>query len=229
MVKTVRAAYRARVILRLRPQVGIDERGLPVVGVDDVEGLDGGEQVQGGATEAREALGIVGICGVGRPVEVVAIERLGVLDEVDRDVGAERGLRGESTVAGHDDGDVMAQVIEGFGEGGDHVGEASRLGEGHEFRGDDGDAEAFLRRGERTGWGFGRLRGCRHWLEKAGHGGDLREEIVAGFEVGESVLVDCVGLDLAGQGVEAVEMILVRISAYWAMSPPLIMKAQSLD
>jgi hypothetical protein len=150
-------------------EVDGDQGARPVVGVDDIGYPgQGAAKLEGRAREEGEALGIVREIGLGPgPIDPVPPEKTLVLQEVDRNsgIGKDRFVDGgpflliadghaqglfkgrqqvavDRVVAGEDDPDIVSGPGEGAGEGGDRVGQAARLREGHRLARDHEDLHA---------------------------------------------------------------------------------------
>ena len=77
------------IAFRLGLQKYHSQRGLPVVAMDDIGSL-AAHQLESGAAEEREALGVVGIIAGSPSVEMLAIEVLVGANQVNRNIFAER-------------------------------------------------------------------------------------------------------------------------------------------
>lgn len=131
--------------------------GVPVMGVEDIGfPLEGDGEVEGGAAEEGEAIGVVTVA-----IDVITVEEVAFGDEVDGDIGigdsAFEDAGGEEAdahgdfegdigdgdigegalfdfaVGGHDDADVVAEGFEGDGEASGDIAEAASFGEGVNF------------------------------------------------------------------------------------------------
>ncbi len=154
----------------------LDERryrsGLPVVDVDDVRpGSNRREHLEGGLGPGREADVLVGPVGVDtRPVEQggdVQKERLGtfVFEHlvVEGEVAGPHGPRPQvftgfevesvdHPVEGGDRGDAMTGSFQSDRKSARHVGESSRLGEGHDLARQESDVEGSTRHSRPSPW-----------------------------------------------------------------------------
>ena len=143
------------IALVLDLQQNIDETRVPVIRMDDIRPkVHGGQQVQDGAAEEREALCIIVIA-----VEALALEVLFVVDKVVRNavvlelVEANKlGTPGDRDLPvvdmlhriaellrdlaefRHDDADIDALGLESLRQRASHIGKAARLGKRHSLR-----------------------------------------------------------------------------------------------
>jgi hypothetical protein len=150
-----------------RVHVDRDERGLPVVGVDDVgQEVQRLRELERAAREEGEPLEVVLVLPAGRAIDVRAVEEAVVLEEVDGDVarrqppqphpGARRApphrdldravqplerVPVHPRVEGRHHAHVEAEAAQRLGERAHDVGQAARLGEGGHLGADDQDSQ----------------------------------------------------------------------------------------
>ena len=108
-----------------------DQRGLPVVGVEEVGDAEEFGGFEGGAAEEAEALGVVGVVAAGEwAIDAFTVEEVGAVDEVDLDAGVgAAGGAGRFEAAVEDAGEAVG--------GGERDGEAAD--EDGRFGGEFGD------------------------------------------------------------------------------------------
>src|SRR5581483_692997 len=165
---------------RLRLEKYQGERGLPVVAMDNRRGL-APQQLQRGAAEEAEALGIVRVISGRRAVEKLAVEIRIAAEQINRDALGERAfqdrhrdaLAGEIdgqglrllaqaefaaqglAVGGRDDADFVAEPLQGERERAEHVRQAAGLGEGRDFGSDHRDLHGRARNEVTERWSEG--------------------------------------------------------------------------
>ena len=134
-------------------QVGRHQPGLPVVGVQHVDGqVQQADGLQDGAREKDEAFAIIDIILAVGAVELIAVEVLVLVDEIDRDLAAGHGAPREVPadhlaadghdeieaqrldrlaavaglpIGGHDHGGLVPQPRQLDGQGAAHVGQSA--------------------------------------------------------------------------------------------------------
>ena len=87
MVKTVATSRKRGVFGVLRAQQDGNQRGLPVVAVENLRDAENLRGFQHGAGEQGEALGVVGIVARRGAVERIAVEEGRIIDKVELDSG----------------------------------------------------------------------------------------------------------------------------------------------
>ena len=140
-----------------------DQRGLPIVAMNDVGRPDVFGDFDGGAGEFGVTLGVIGKVSGAVAINSVAIEIAGIVDEKithavedgavgdgrktqaaahgDGEAGHDDGVGFGVAVTRKDDGDFVAQGRESLGQRFDYVGEASGLGERKAFGGREEDSQ----------------------------------------------------------------------------------------